>query len=240
MDSNKAKTLILEGNVGAGKSTFLGIIGKYLDVQLVYEPHEKWQNLGTGDNLLDKFYNDTKRWAYTFQTYAFVTRVLEQEEQALKRPGGVQVLERSVFSDRYCFARNCYEMGVMSPLEWRLYQEWFSWLVDRYVTKPVGFIYLKTSPEVCYQRMCKRNRSEESSVSLNYLKMLHAKHEEWLVTKKGIANYLRDIPVLVLECNKEFEQDEQEQERHMNCIIDFFDLVPGITLERHPEKEIVF
>ena len=50
------KSFIVEGNIGAGKSTFLKIIQKHLDVQVVFEPHEKWQKVIDGQNLLDKFY----------------------------------------------------------------------------------------------------------------------------------------------------------------------------------------
>src|SRR5581483_8466138 len=97
------------------------------------------------------------------------------------------------------------EQGVMNPLEWQLYQEWFKWLIEEHHYKPYGFIYLKTDPEVCYQRMLQRNRSEECTVTLDYLKMIHEKHENWLIKKKDIASYLHDIPVLVLECNNDFE-----------------------------------
>ena len=69
------KLFILEGNIGAGKSTFLRLAGDTLPLQIVPEPHTKWQQVG-GHNLLEKFYTDTNRWAYTFQSYAFVTRVL--------------------------------------------------------------------------------------------------------------------------------------------------------------------
>jgi deoxyadenosine/deoxycytidine kinase len=222
MSSNKPKVLIVEGNIGAGKSTFLNMISKHLDVQPVYEPDQKWQNVGDGENLLDKFYQDPKRWAYTFQTYAFVTRVLEQELSTKKNPGVVQIIERSVYADRYCFARNCYEMGVLSALEWKLYLEWFTWLVDSYTVKPAGFIYLQTDPEVCYQRVLKRSRSAEKSVSLDYLKMLHQKHEEWLIEGKDVSASLRDVPVLTLPCNAEFEHNKEEQEKHVARIQEFF------------------
>ncbi len=68
------KSFLVEGNIGAGKSTFLKIISQYLDIQIIYEPHQKWQNVA-GHNLLEQFYKDPKRWAYTFQSYAFVSRV---------------------------------------------------------------------------------------------------------------------------------------------------------------------
>ena len=107
-DLKQQRCFIVEGNIGAGKSTFLKMLKQYLNVQIVLEPHEKWQNIGDGHNLLDQFYNDPKRWAYTFQSYAFVSRVVAQQEHAKVNPFSMQILERSVFSDRYCFARNCY------------------------------------------------------------------------------------------------------------------------------------
>jgi len=217
VQKNNPICLILEGNIGAGKSTFLKIIENNFDVEVVYEPHEQWQNVA-GENLLDKFYKDTSRWSYSFQTYAFVTRVVQQEQYAQTSSYPVHILERSVYSDRYCFAKNCYEMGVMSALEWKLYQEWFEWLVYNYTQKPHGFIYLKTDPEVCYQRLLKRNRSEESTVDLEYLKMLHEKHENWLIKKKNVASYLKNVPVLELECNKDFQHDVVQQQKHLDTI----------------------
>ena len=88
---NNQKYFVVEGNIGAGKSTFLKVINTFLNAQVVYEPHEKWQNVG-GENLLENFYADTQRWAYTFQTYAFITRILEREKAALKNTQPFQIL----------------------------------------------------------------------------------------------------------------------------------------------------
>jgi deoxyadenosine/deoxycytidine kinase len=41
-------------------------------------------------------------------------------------------------------------------------------------------IYLRTSPEVCLERMRRRARSEEAAVGLDYLQKIHKLHEEWL------------------------------------------------------------
>lgn len=215
--------IIVEGNIGAGKSTFLRLLQETFEAQFIFEPHEHWQNVG-GHNLLDKFYSDKERWAYTFQSYAFITRMRAEEQGIKNSKHAVHILERSVFSDRYCFAKNCFELGVMSPLEWALYQEWFSWLVESQQYAPTGFIYLRTDPEVCYQRMVTRNRFEESSVSLEYLTMIHQKHEDWLINKKNIAPYLQDVPVLALECNEDFEHNPQELEKHFSKIKDFFNI----------------
>jgi deoxyadenosine/deoxycytidine kinase len=219
----------LEGNIGAGKSTFLRIMERHLAITAIFEPHTKWQQVGGTDNILQRFYDQPQRWAYTFQSYAFVTRVMEQEQYARKSPGSIQVLERSVYSDRYCFAKNAHDQGMMNALEWKLYQEWFSWLVDGYVAQPAGFIYLRTSPETCYERLKKRGRIEERNVTLEYLKTIHQKHEQWLIQREDISVHEASVPVLTLSVENDFEQNEAEQLRLLQAIRDFF----GIRMNTH-------
>ena len=221
MRSTNKISLMVEGNIGAGKSTFLKMLQSYLDICPVFEPNQRWQNID-GENLLDKFYKDTTRWAYTFQSYAFVSRVMEYDLAAEQTTKSVLISERSVFSDRYCFAENSFEMGVMDHLEWQLYKEWFSWLVYRYVTMPTGFIYLQTDPKICYDRMHIRSRSEEAAVSLSYLDLLHQKHERWLIDKEGVDPQIKDVPVLVLHCNEDFEHNVDEQKKHVQKIVEFY------------------
>lgn len=214
--------LIVEGNIGAGKSTFLNIVGSAFNAQLVYEPVNTWQNV-EGENLLERFYAETQRWAYAFQTYAFVTRVSAQEQHARVNDQPFQILERSVYSDRYCFAKNCHELGFMEDIEWKLYQDWFGWLVEQYTPTPQAFIYLRTDPEVCHERLMKRNRSEETGVSLDYLQRLHQKHEDWLIHKKELSETLQNVAVLTLDCNEEFEHNPARQSQFIESIAQFLE-----------------
>lgn len=228
---NRPPCFIIEGNIGAGKSTLVGLIENELPVKVVFEPHAQWQAVGGTENLLERFYKETERWAYTFQTYAFVTRVREQEKYAKEYPHFPQVLERSVYSDRYCFAKNCFESGSMNNLEWQLYQEWFSWLVDAYTPVPDGFIYLEADPEVCYKRLLKRDRHEEAGVPLSYLESLHAKHTQWLVEKQGISPRLAQVPVLRLNGNVDFEHNASERTKILHALRAF---ISNAQLEHEP------
>lgn len=229
------KSIIVEGNIGAGKSTFLKLMNDLLNAQVVYEPHTKWQDVG-GENLLDYFYKDTNRWAYTFQSYAFVTRIMEQEESSRFCKEPLQILERSVYSDRYCFAKNVFEDGKMTPLEWGMYKDWWGWFVQNYTTKPACFIYLQTPPEVCYGRLKKRARSEESAVPLKYLKQLHDKHEDWLIHHKDVDEYVKQLPVLVLDCTESFEDNPELCAKFARQIEDF--VAKHASLDLNGNKDV--
>ena len=71
---NSKKIFALEGNIGAGKTTILKIIGeRFKDVEFVEEPVKEWQELG-GMNLLDYFYTDPKRWGFSFEFFSILTK----------------------------------------------------------------------------------------------------------------------------------------------------------------------
>ena len=242
MKPNHPPLLMVEGNIGAGKSTFLKILQDNLQIEAIFEPANKWQSDSEQENLLHLFYKDMKRWAYTFQSYAFITRIQSiLEHQKNNSSDKVQILERSVYCDRYCFAKNCYESGLMTPLEWNIYKEWFSWLAETYAPRPSGFIYLKTDPNTCHSRMQKRSRSEESGVPLEYLKSLHSRHEDWLISQKEVSPYLANIPILVLDCNEEFETNMTIQKQHIRRVQEFIDqqIIPFVPTPPHPTQPTI-
>lgn len=218
------KMFVLEGNIGAGKSTLLKLLENNIpEITVIPEPTNKWQHIGNDDNnILNLFYKDTPRWAYTFQSYAFISRVQAMLEfQAVQPNNTISILERSVYCDRFCFAKNCFESGLMSALEWQIYKEWFAWLVESYVPRPTGFIYLRTTPKTCYDRSIKRGRSEESGIPMAYFEALHKKHEDWLIDKQELSGSIASIPVLEIDCNEEFENNLLRQEAILHAVRNF-------------------
>ncbi|KAL7607486.1 uncharacterized protein LOC111921556 [Lactuca sativa] len=179
-------TFCVEGNISVGKSTFLQrIANETLELQdlveIVPEPIDKWQDIGPDHfNILDAFYAEPQRYAYTFQNYVFVTRVM-QEKESSSGVKPLRLMERSVFSDRMVFVRAVHEANWMNEMEISIYDSWFDPVVSSLPGLiPDAFIYLRASPDTCHKRMMLRKRSEEGGVSLEYLRDLHEKHESWL------------------------------------------------------------
>jgi len=215
---------ILEGNIASGKTTFLKLMQERLpEIAVVFEPLHTWQSQVSGQSILSNFYQDPHRWAYTMETVAMACRVKEHlVEQS--NPNPFRLMERSIYSGHYVFATNCYENGFLSELEWRLYLEWFNFLVTGTCTPPLGFIYLRTDPEVAFERIQKRDRDGEKAISLQYIQQIHTCHENFLVHKNGLLAELVPIPVLILDCNAEFEADPAQFALHAEQVASFMQL----------------
>ncbi len=228
---------IVEGNIGAGKSTFLTLIKQHLPhIDVTLEPLDNWQQKLTGQSLLANFYQEPKRWAYTFETLTMMSRVKDHvHEQSKADPRSV--IERSIYSGHYCFARNSFETGFLTEAEWLVYCQWFNFLVPNTCKIPHGFIYLRVNPEVAYERVRKRNRYAEKKISLKYLKQIHQRHEDFLTHKKNILPELKNVPVLALDCNEEFETDLKKLKEHLEKVEQFL-INPREILPESAHKEM--
>lgn len=242
----RVKRVSIEGNIAVGKSTFAKLLeSTCADWEVVAEPVSKWQNIEseiskgrdvppqtTVSNLLHMMYQDPQRWSYTFQTYSCMSRLRTQLQpppaRLLQSKGTpVQVYERSVYSDRYIFALNMFELGCINTTEWAVYQDWHSLLVEQFghQVELEGIIYLRAPPEKCMERLQHRGRTEEKGVKLDYLDKLHSQHERWLVEKTTEIHFekLKQIPVLQLDAGVEFKSDPEVQEQFVTKVKNFFD-----------------
>lgn len=214
---SQPRLLLVEGNIGVGKSTFLNMLSSYLkDSIVISEPCDEWQNID-GKNLLEAFYRDNKRWACTMQLYVLLTTV-RKLQRSIVPTCSLYIMERSLYTSKYCFAKNLSLMGNMNDLEWSLYLDVWNWHVKQ-VLQPFAIIYLRAEPEICYDRMKVRARTEEGVVPLEYLRMLHERHDEWLLLKKYQDEI--QIPVLVLDASCNFRDDTVVQQRFILQILDF-------------------
>jgi deoxynucleoside kinase len=227
---------IVEGTIGAGKSTFLTtLMQNCSNISVALEPVNNWQKQVEGQSLLTSFYENPKRWAYTLETFVMSCRIrdyIQEQQVADKFAVPTRLIERSIYSGYYCFAKNSYESGFMTALEWYLYQEWFHFLTSGICHPPRGFIYIRVAPEIAYARIKKRNRPSEQNITLSYLKDISQKHEDFLVNKLSNIFTLSTVPVLIIDANNDFEHNIIEQSKHKTSIQTFITDIERGQLEQ--------
>ncbi|XP_037080961.1 deoxynucleoside kinase-like isoform X2 [Pollicipes pollicipes] len=191
-------TVSVEGNVGSGKSTFLQHFQGMDGVHIIEEPLEKWCNVN-GHNLLDKLYQDPKRWSFLFQSYVQLTRLQVHLDAT---PCRVKFIERSLQSNRFCFVESALESGTLEAPEHAVLAEYYSRSAAWFDIGVDLIVYLRTSPEVAFERVVRRARAEEAPVTLDYLRQLHCWHQRWLMGERP-AHWPR---VVVIDADQELQR----------------------------------
>lgn len=226
-------TISIEGNIGAGKTTILNIMKEhYPTLTIVKEPVNTWLNIknNEGQNILQVFYNNKKRWAYIFQNLAYLTR-LKILVNTIKKVCEINIFklfwykltnnkiiivtERSINTDRNVFAQMLYDTKFISDIEYNIYHEWYYYFDN--TIQIDGIIYLKNTPQCSFYRIHKRGRIEETNIELSYLEELHKYHKKWFDKEQD--------NVLSLDVNEEFEGDSEKSKKilqeHMKLIASF-------------------
>ncbi|XP_047354048.1 deoxynucleoside kinase-like isoform X2 [Vespa velutina] len=203
-------TICVEGNIGCGKTTFLNHFKSYDNTVVLQEPVELWRDVA-GVNLLELMYKDPKRYAFIFQSNVQLT-MLQLHTYKTQLP--YKVMERSVYSARL-FIENMKRNKILQDVEVVVLEEWFDWYTKNVNIETDLIIYLRTSPEIVYQRMRIRARKEENLVSLEYLKRIHEIHDEWLLYQ---SLFSLPAPVIILDGNKSIEEMVVEFEKCKNKI----------------------
>jgi deoxyadenosine/deoxycytidine kinase len=199
----KYKILSIEGNIGSGKSTFLETLKKKYKnnpaVIFIREPVDEWEKFqdNKGETMLKKFYNNAEKYAFPFQMMAYISR-LKLLRDVIKNINNIKsttitcyyiISERSLYTDRYVFAKMLYDQGKIEELNYQIYLYWFNEFTD--LLTNIQYIYLKCEPKKCFERITKRARIGEDQIPLEYLIECHQYHE----------NFLKNLPKIEIDGN---------------------------------------
>ena len=199
----RAFTVLVEGNIGCGKTTFLQHFSQFLDkIDVLYEPVDRWRNVN-GYNLLGLMYDNPSRWSFPFHSFVQMTML---DNHIFKAPKPVKIMERSVFSSHYCFVENMRQTEKILDCEYEVLNQWFKFVTEEAIL-PLQvdlIVYLRTSPDKLLERIKSRSRNEELSVNLDYLTQLHLLHETWLHSQT------RPVPAPVLTINADSSQADMQ------------------------------
>jgi len=182
----KAKLVSLEGNIGAGKSTIIKQLKEIYkdnkDIVFLLEPTDAWETFRdkrTNTTILHKFYEDQRRYAFTFQVMAYSTRLSLMRKTIRENPDCKVILcERSLDADKEVFAKMLRECALMEEVEHEIYLQFFREYSSEISLDAI--LYLDVSPEICFERIQQRAREGEQGITLAYLERCKLFHDDWL------------------------------------------------------------
>lgn len=166
----KIRYIAIAGNIGAGKSTLTGLLAKHFGWQAYYE--------SVDDNpYLSDFYEDMRRWSFNLQIYFLSSRFRHQREILSSINDFIQ--DRTIYEDVEIFAKNLYEMGLMSERDYENYRSLFGEMVS-YLRPPDLLIYLRAHVPTLVRQIQARGREYENTIRIDYLERLNQHYENWI------------------------------------------------------------
>ena len=180
----------IEGNIGSGKSTLLSNLREHYknssNVVFLKEPVDEWEKITdeNGETILKKFYSDQEKYSFPFQMMAYVSRlkVLRDTLKTIKNTSTdkkiIIITERSLYTDKMVFAKMLYDSKKIEHVNYQIYLNWFDTFSEEFPVNKV--VYVKTTPEKCYQRIGKRSRNGEENIPLDYLTNCSVYHDNML------------------------------------------------------------
>jgi deoxyadenosine/deoxycytidine kinase len=199
------KIISIDGNIGAGKSTlFHKLHETYKDdksIIFLREPVDLWMELKDENNvnILENFYKDQKRYSFSFQISAYISRLALLKDAAALCPR-IIVSERDLITDREVFCKMLYDDKKIEKIEYEIYLKWFDTFYNDFKTTTT--VYVKTDPEICFERISKRSRSGEELIPLGYLQNCDRYHTDMInntddvVLIDGSEDMYKDFTVL--------------------------------------------
>ena len=136
----------------------------------------------TYNPYLEDYYKDIPRWSFNLEVY-FLTQRLKDVIN-ISKSKEVIIQDRTIFEGVYVFVANNYAQGNLSKRDFDAYMDLFN-VVMQSVKLPDLLIYLKCDIPHLVSQIQKRGRDYEQTMSLDYLRGLNERYEEFIAQYKG-------------------------------------------------------
>ena len=193
---NKNIYIAIAGNIGSGKTTLTEMLAK----QLNFTP--QFEQVDDNPYIAD-FYDDMKHWAFHMQVY-FLNRRHSTLLDILNADAPT-IMDRTIYEDAHIFAANLHEIGNMSSRDFETYINLYRTIISA-LPAPKVLIYLKGSISKLVEQIQERGREYEENISIDYLKRLNQKYDNWYSTYNKGPKFIVDIDKL------DFKRDESAME----------------------------
>lgn len=174
---------MIEGNIGAGKTSLATRISKKFNARLILEQFSE-------NPFLPKFYRDPERYSFPLEL-SFLAARYHQLHRELTSPD----LFSSFTVADYFFSKSLiFSKVTLQDDEFNLYRTLFD-IIHQQLPKPDLYVYLYVTVDKVLENIHHRGRDYEQDIEPGYLEKIQEGYFEYLRS-------LNDQPVLILDINK--------------------------------------
>jgi deoxyguanosine kinase len=175
--------IVIEGNIGAGKTSLANMLAADLNATLILEQFEE-------NSFLPKFYKDPARYAFPLEL-SFLADRYQQLKNHFSSPS---LFKSLTVADYFIFKSLIFASKNLESLEFGLYSKLFQ-IVSSVVPKPDLIVYLYQNPERLKSNIVERGRPYEQEIQLEYLEKIQQGYLDFLKQQEGLR-------ILLVETNR--------------------------------------
>ena len=173
--------IVLEGNIGAGKTTLARLFADEYQAKLITERFEE-------NPFLPKFYEDPKRYAFPLEM-SFLADRYQQLTDELLAP---DLFSPFTIADYYVIKSLIFAGVTLDDDEYELYRKIFNFMY-REMKKPDLYVYLYRTTDDLLKNIAKRGREYEKNITADYLKQVHEGYMKFIRSQRELNVLILDI-----------------------------------------------
>jgi len=174
--------LVIEGNIGAGKTTLANKLANEYNAKLIVEQF--------ADNpFLPKFYKNQDRYSFPLELSFLADRYNQIKNEVFN----LDLFHSFLIADYYFAKSAIFAQNTLKEDEYRLFRQIFD-IVFESMPKPDLYVYLHADTEKLLSNIKKRGRDYEQEITPDYLEKI----------KNGYFHFFKQItsfPMLIIDVN---------------------------------------
>ncbi|MBL0330576.1 MAG: deoxynucleoside kinase [Bacteroidetes bacterium] len=209
--------IVIEGNIGAGKTTLATKMAEEKNAQLILEQFAE-------NPFLPKFYAEPEKHAFPLE----LSFLAERYHQLKKELSNQDIFKNGIIADYYFVKSLIFAKSNLKEDEFGLYTKLFHIIHDS-LPKPDILVYLYHDIDRLQQNIKKRGRIYEQNITDDYL----------IKIQTGYFEFLKQLPeqrILIMDINKlDYANNSRDYKRVVQAIEQDYPL--GITHLKLEERE---
>lgn len=173
--------IVVEGNIGAGKTTLCQMLARDYGCRLILEQFAE-------NPFLPYFYNQPDRYAFPVELF-FMTERHKQLQEELQQQS---LFEASIVADYFFLKTLLFAKNNLQEEEYRLFQRLFQ-VLNAAFPKPDLMVFLHRPVDALINNIRKRGRDYEQDISAEYLQQIQQVYFDFFKSDPPFPIIILDI-----------------------------------------------
>jgi deoxyadenosine/deoxycytidine kinase len=184
--------LVIEGNIGAGKTSLSKLIAEKYKAKLFLEQYAE-------NPFLPKFYKNPERYSFPLE----LSFLADRYNQLKSNLSSFDLFNELIVSDYFFMKSLIFSAHTLQEDEYKLYRQLFD-IIYSTLPKPDLYVYLHKSTDLLLKNISKRGREYEKNITEEYLKGIET----------GYFNFFKQqnqMKIVVIDTNNiDFVNNEED------------------------------